>query len=426
MNQTLDRSIAPQAKPVSDPQMILPLSVQLANGILVHFLSAGTQEVVRLELLFRTGAVSHELPVVPGMAVSMLKGGTASHNATQIAEWVDNYGAFLETEPGKDYSSVTLYSLNRFLPQVLPVVRQIINESSYPEDEFDISKSNKTQKFLVGLEKVGFVAGKRFQELLFGEKGYGTPVNTDQYENLNRAEVIEFYRNNIQFQPFELFVSGFISDTVKQLILDEFGRFETRGSAILHSPGNAPMIGGKHFIEKENAMQSAIRIGRPLFTRNHPDYFGMKVLLTILGGYFGSRLMSNIREDKGYTYGIGAGLAVMKHAGYFYISTEVGADVCSAALDEIYKEINVLHHEAVPAAELDLVKNYMLGSLIKSFEGPFEYMERFKTIHLDGFGEDYYKRYASTIRNIQADELMALASKWLRPEDFTQLVVGKM
>jgi predicted Zn-dependent peptidase len=426
MSTILNRSIAPQARQVGTPKMVMPETVSLSNGIKVHFLSSGTQEVTKLELLFQTGTISYPHPLVPGMAVSMLKEGTSSFNATQIAEWVDNYGAFLETESGKDYSSISLYSLNRFLPVVLPLLSEIINNSIIPSEEFEINRNNKIQKFLVGLEKVGFVAGKRFQELLFGEKGYGIPVNSEHYNSLDREEVFQFYKSNILTQAFEVYASGFIPDDLRSLIIKEFSGFSVNPSVSHPVLESADMIKGSHFIEKENAMQSAIRIGRPLFTRNHHDYFETKVLLTILGGYFGSRLMSNIREDKGYTYGIGAGLALMKNAGYFYISTEVGAAVCKNAIDEIYKEIKILRDEPVGMDELGLVQNYMLGSLLKSFEGPFECIERFKTIYLDGFSEDYYDRYAQAIKNVTPQRIQELANRWLRREDFTELVVGKI
>jgi predicted Zn-dependent peptidase len=162
-----------------------------------------------------------------------------------------------------------------------------------------------------------------------------------------------------------------------------------------------------------------------MFDRRHPDYFGMKILTTILGGYFGSRLMSNIREDKGYTYGIGAGVVAYENDGWFYISTEVGTDVTAAALKEIYYELEVLRNELIPEEELDLVKNYLLGTLLKSFDGPFERIERFKALYLYHLEDNYYDRYTEAIRSALASELRELARKWLKEEDLIELVVGK-
>ncbi|MBL0064989.1 MAG: insulinase family protein [Bacteroidetes bacterium] len=176
---------------------------------------------------------------------------------------------------------------------------------------------------------------------------------------------------------------------------------------------------------KEGAVQSAIRIGRRLFNRNHPDYPGMAVLNTVLGGYFGSRLMSNIREDKGYTYGIGSALVSMKQEGYFFISTEVGADVTIPALTEIYKEIDLLKTELVDEEELEMVRNYMRGTFIKGIESAFHLADRFRSLHLHGLGYDYYQKYLEKVRTIQPEEIKALANKYLDSSMFYELVVGR-
>jgi predicted Zn-dependent peptidase len=180
-----------------------------------------------------------------------------------------------------------------------------------------------------------------------------------------------------------------------------------------------------HFIERTDAIQSALRIGRRMFNRNHPDFFGMKILSTVLGGYFGSRLMTNIREDKGYTYGIGSGMMSFKNDGWFYISTEVGADVTNDALKEIYHELEVLRNELIPADELELVRNYMLGSLLKSFDGPFEQIDRYKAVLLFGVDEGYQARFTEAIRNLDAVALRSLAQTYLQEKDLLELVVGK-
>jgi predicted Zn-dependent peptidase len=179
-----------------------------------------------------------------------------------------------------------------------------------------------------------------------------------------------------------------------------------------------------HTIEKEGAVQSAIRIGRVLFNKTHPDYLGMQVLNAVLGGYFGSRLMANIREDKGYTYGIGSGLVSMFGGGYFVISTEVGVEVTNAALKEIYYEIDKLQHELVGEDELELVRNYLIGVFLRSTDGPFAIGDRLKGIVGYGLGYEYYERYVETIRTITPEQLRDLANKYLKKEDLIELVVG--
>jgi predicted Zn-dependent peptidase len=151
----------------------------------------------------------------------------------------------------------------------------------------------------------------------------------------------------------------------------------------------------------------------------------MLVVSTILGGYFGSRLMANIREDKGYTYGIGSNIISKLHAGHFYISTEVGADVTNQALTEIYKEIALLRDELVADEELELVKNYLTGTFLRSIDGAFSLAQKFTGVYFYNLGYDYYTKYIDTLKNITPENIKDFACKYLQEEDLYELVVGK-
>ena len=179
------------------------------------------------------------------------------------------------------------------------------------------------------------------------------------------------------------------------------------------------------FVEKEGAVQNAIRIGKRLINRTNPDYPKLTVLNTILGGYFGSRLMTNIREEKGYTYGIGSGLVSLSQGGYFFITTDVGAAVYEDAVKEIYHEIVKLQEELIPENELSLVRNYLLGSFQRSIDGPFALAERFKSILLSGLGYNYFENYLTVIKNITSEELKTLAQTYLLTSEMTEVIVGK-
>jgi predicted Zn-dependent peptidase len=422
-----DRLTAPATHPIDTVNPQFPEQFTLSNGMEVYSLSAGSQEVLKVELLFAAGTSRYSNPLIPSFTASMLQEGTHQRNAAQIANDVDDFGAFLELDIDKDFSGITLYSLNKHLAKTLPVVEDILMNSTFPEEEWEIMRSNRIQKYTVNLGKVGFVAGKRFQELLYAETPYGTSFDVNDYRAMHRNELIHFYQNQYAPTAAKLFVSGKMDDSIHQLLESTFGQLKGDGKFLPALALAAPVKFSerKQFIPKEDAIQSAIRIGRRMFPKSNPDYFAMKVLTTILGGYFGSRLMTNIREDKGYTYGIGSGIMPYRSDSYFYISTEVGADVCSAALDEIYKEIRILRDELVSKEELDLVKNYLLGSLLKSFEGPFERMERFKNLHLYGVGNDYYQHYTAAIRAVSPQKLQELAQTWLQEDDLLELVVGK-
>jgi predicted Zn-dependent peptidase len=180
----------------------------------------------------------------------------------------------------------------------------------------------------------------------------------------------------------------------------------------------------QHFMHKEGAMQSAIRMGSLAFGRSHPDFAGMKVLNAILGGYFGSRLMNNLREDKGYTYGIGSALVPLLKGGFFVISGEVGAGVTKQALIEIKSELNRLCDEQVPESELSLVRNYLMGEMLRSVDGPFAQAGLYRELIEDNLDISHFEELIDTIQHINAQRLQDLAEKYLNPEGLYTLVVG--
>jgi predicted Zn-dependent peptidase len=202
-------------------------------------------------------------------------------------------------------------------------------------------------------------------------------------------------------------------------------KWENTQSALVNKFIFDAPLKGEIIIDKPDAIQSAIRMGARSITRSHADFPGLQVLNCVLGGYFGSRLMANIREDKGYTYGIGSAVVALKDAGYLFIATEVGTEVCSSALEEIEKEINLLQTEPVEEEELNLVRNYMLGSMLGSLENAFSHADKFKNVYFSGLSYAYYENYINTVKNITAEELKKMANTYLQTADFTKVIVGK-
>ena len=423
-----DRKTAPAFKTVEKIEMIKAAAHKLRNNIPVYTVNAGTQNLIKIEFMFPAGMYQQEMPLQAVTVNSMLEEGTSKLNSTQIAEMVDYYGAYLETSVAQDHASVFLYTLNKHLKSTLPVMEQAIKDSVFPQSELDTHIRNKKQKFLVNNQKVAIIARKRFTELLFGSKHpYGINVQEPDFDVINRTHLLDFYNARYKSDGCKIIVSGKVDDETLKLLDEHFGGNDWSGDKI--APHREVKLETttelKHLVYREEALQSAIRIGKLMFNKTHPDFQGFQVLNTILGGYFGSRLMSNIREDKGYTYGIGSGIASLQHAGYFFISTEVGVDVCQDALNETYLEINKLREDLVPKEELELVKNYMLGTFLRSVDGPFALAERFKGLLEYNLGYDYFDNYVATIKNISASELRDLANKYLDPESMIELVAGK-
>ena len=403
----------------------------LRGTIPVHFINAGSQEVVKIEAGFNSGEWFQTKPKVALACNSLLREGTKSRSSAGISESLDFFGAYLESAISKDFGVVTLFSSNKFLSETLPVFCDVISNPQFPEKEFSIWKQNKIQKLKVDLQKVDFVARNLFSELIFKKNHpYGLITSEKDFSELNPDDLRNFFHFNYLGGIRHIIVSGRVEERVKSLILSgldkELSAGFVLGANALPESGLLPNTPEKKFVEHEGAIQSAIRIGRPLFSRLHPDYIEFTVLNTILGGYFGSRLMNNIREDKGYTYGIGSGVSSLMKGGQFVISTEVGAGVTQDALKEIYAEIEKLQTQPVGEDELELVKNYMLGNFLRSMDGPFALSERLSSLLDYQLNTDYLKVVIDRIRAATPHRIQTLAQNYLQKEDLSEMVVGKL
>jgi zinc protease len=423
----IDRKLAPDFKAIENINLIKPEHKKLANGCNVFCLNSGDQELVRIEWIFNNLRFDPKKPLLNMAVNTMLTEGTSQLSAAEIADKVDFYGAFLQVDYSFDHSQVTLYSLNKHLKNTLPVIKAILTDSIFPEKELETFIRNQQQKLQVSLQKNDVVARRTFNKALYGDTIYGLNTELDTYKTLNREDMLPFFKRMYQPSNCTIVIAGKVGQQTLDLLTDTFDN----GWANANEPADNSQPELQHanerfyFIEKPEALQSAIRMGMPLINRTHPDFPALQVLNTVLGGYFGSRLMNNIREDKGYTYGIGSGMSSFKQSGALFIATEVGADVCKAAVAEIEKEVNLLKTDLIPDEELALVRNYMLGSLLGSLENVFSHADKFKNLYFSGLDYEYYERYIQTVKTITAPQLLQLANKYLKFDEFYKVIVGK-
>ena len=424
----LNRKQAPQFKTIDNIAIQHAQNFTLDNGIQVYTIDAGSQDLTRIEFIFKAGMYYQDAPLIASAASALIENGTAKYSANQISDSIDFYGSFFETSVSQDYSSLALFSLNKHLESTLVFVEEVIKNADYPQEEIDTYLINKKQKFLVNSQKVDMLARRIYSELLFGKNHpYGLEVKVEDFDKTKRNDIVNFFKTHYTHSNCTIIVSGKLPENLQQVLNNHFGK-EKWGVAANIEKAYTPAqttTQNIHYVERPDAVQSAIRMGRKLFNKTHPDYFNFQVLNTIFGGYFGSRLMANIREDKGYTYGIGSGLASLAHDGYFFISTEVGSDVTKDALKEVYKEIDVLQNDLVSAEELETVKNYILGQFLRSVEGPFSLADKFKGVWEFGLDYSYYDNYFNAVKSVTSQQIRDLAIKYLQKKDMIELVVGK-
>ena len=358
--------------------------------------------------------------------MKMLSEGTALRSSAQINEYIDRYGAFLELNSGPDRASVVVYCLTKFLPDVLPLLREMLTESAFPQKELDDLRNITLQNLRVNYEKNAYLAGVLFREKLFGaEHPYGRSQRPETVENLTRQGVVDFFERVIRNRPFQIILAGQATESEVLTINRELGQLTIRTDVIPSFEGNTPTDDGSSVLsEKPDSIQSSIRIGRRLFTRAHPDFFKMLVTNEVLGGYFGSRLMKNIREEKGFTYGISSNMPSFRRDGYFLIGTDVNKENTQQTIDEIRKEIRILQTEPVSADELETVQNYMAGEFVGSLNTPFEIADRYKVILLDNMPTDFLTTYIQKVRSVTPADIIETATHYLTTESLSEVIVG--
>jgi len=420
----LDRSIAPAAYPVEKVLFPTPSQFTLSNGIEVWVVSAGEQEVFKFELSTKAGAIHSPLAGIAGMTASLMKRGTSEHSAQEIHQNFDFFGAFWDIQASLDHGTFTVYGLNKHFNSLMPLVAEILQDATFPAEEVEKEIEIERQKTKLSWEKTSYAASQKFRSQIFPNDPYGRFTLAESFDQLDQKKLIQQYEATWKTQKPVIFLSGKISEEQIKFLDQTLGQI-TFSSPVIHIPAlqvaSQPL---KIREEKEDSVQSSIRFGLSAVSRTHPDYFNFSLMNTVLGGYFGSRLQKNIREDKGFTYGISSSLAPYPRGGYWVVGTDVNGENVNATLAEIKKEISILQNDLVPQEELDIVKSYLLGSFTGELTQAFDIAEKVRVIQLDGLAANFFDQYQDHIQNIQAQDIRDMAAKYLNLDQMHEVIVG--
>jgi predicted Zn-dependent peptidase len=422
----IDRTIAPKIIDAVDLRLTLKpyQKYELKNGVEVYAVDAGAEEVMMIEWVYYAGDWYEEKKLAAAATNFMLKNGTSSKTAFQINEHFEYYGSYLNRAAYNETSTITLHTLTKHIHELLPVVREILTDSIFPEQELSVYKKIMQQRLSVNLLKCDFVGHRLIDAYLYGEQHpYGRFTRLEDFDELHRDQLVEFYKKYYQQGKFIIFAAGKLPENFEKLLNTNFGDLSNQKPEAADYSIRPAIEKKQRLINDPNGVQGAIRIARHFPNRHHPDFLKVQVLNSLFGGFFGSRLMTNIREDKGYTYGIHSYIQNHIQQTAWLVSTEAGRDVCDAAIKEVYLEMQKLREELVDEEELLLVRNYMMGTILGDLDGPFQIIARWKNIILNDLDEKYFYDAINTIKTITAEELKQLAEKYLQPEDFYELVV---
>ena len=397
----------------------------LPNGTELIQVDMGTQNLVQLEVLYRGGRILEDKKGVSRATSRLIKEGTFKHTSSQLAEEVDYYGANISSGANLDYSYLKIFSLGKYFDRILPLLQEVIENPRFPEEELIKYKASSIQKLIVENTKSELVAYKTITEALYGRNHpYGYNSTEAMYNDLSVQDMIDCYNSCFGTDNRIVILSGKLTDDIRKRVRDVFGSNPKTTSKYSYKEPKEPTVASKKVIKGEDKLQSAIKIGRRLFKRNHDDFYDFFILNTILGGYFGSRLMSSLREEKGYTYNIYSSIDMMIHDGYFNISTEVGNEYLENTLEGIYQEMDILTHTKVGHVELEMVRNYLSGNFLNMVDGPFKVAGMAKVIALNSLDFDFYSNLMKRIHAVNPEDLLRSAQKYLDPTKMTEIIVG--
>ena len=426
----LNRNQQPEISLIEPILIPSPEKRIMPNGMPLFLIQAGEEEVVRLDILIHGGQWNQSQPLQAMFTNRMLREGTSNYTSAEIAEKLDYYGAWLHLSSSMNYAYITLYSLNKYFAQTVEIVRSLVIEPLFPEKELSITIEKNRQQFNVNNSKVDVLARKELNRSLFGtEHPCGKYAVEEDYDKLNRKVLKQFHAQFYHSGHCTLYLSGKVTPEIIQKLENAFGQsvwgnVTTSPADISYTPHSKSEK--RICIERNDAMQSALYMGCLTIDRKHPDFLKLRVMMTLFGGYFGSRLMNNIREEKGYTYGIGAGIASYPEHGMMIISTQAGNQYIEPIIQEVYHEMERLQNEPVSEEELTMVKNYMMGETCRNYEGPFSLADAYIYLQSSGLEENFLVQSQQAIKETTASDIQHLARTYLVKEQMKEIIAGKI
>lgn len=433
MTSVLDRTQPPALSPLVAKALPPVQEHRLSGGLPVLLVRFGTQPVSEVQLLYRAGHSYELLPGLDGLLLRMLTEGTRTRSALELAQALDSLGAYVNTQSGYEVSAVSLSVLSRRAPEALALLAEIVRSPSLPPDEWTQLSDRTRQSLAVEQRKTAYHARRAFSRLAYGEAHpYAAQLGLPELDAITHGHLVGHHVACYAPGPSAILVAGQFEPTALLAALEQqFGQVQPAAATerASRAAAEAPAAtAGRRHIPLPGQVQSTLRMGLGddgRFRREHLDYPALRLLTTVLGGYFGSRLMSNIREEKGYTYGIHAQWSALRYGGHFVIGTDVATAYVEPTLEETRRELDRLCHVPIPAAELDVARNYLLGRLLSEQETPFQVADILKNQRVNELPDTDYLHVFEQIRAQTPDSLQALAQSYFKPERMITVVCGE-
>jgi zinc protease len=418
-------ALAPE-RPVKWPNRT---RLRLANGLQVVVAEAHSIPKFHGELFFRAGeALVSDRPIgLAEMTATVVRTGTAHRTSRQIEEDLRRLGADLGASAGLDTSAISFAGLSESAEPLLKLVNELAREASFPAPEFERERRQKLEEVKLERTSPGFLAGERLRKVLFGAHPYARVSPSEaQVAAYKREDLESVYREIYAPENALLMLVGdFEPRTVLAQVEKIFGNWAGKKPATKEVP-TLPSFQGRrvYLVHNPGSVQTQILVGCHAITRKNPDWIRLGLANSLYGGAFNSRLVMNIREDKGYTYSPRSGLTPMRQHGYFSISAAVRNEVVAASLTEIFYELDRLRSVPVPEAELADAQNYLSGIFSMGLATQEGLLSQFSTAELHELPQDYLETYRDKVRALKSADLLAAARKYFDSANMQIVVVG--
>jgi predicted Zn-dependent peptidase len=400
---------------------------ELENGLKVTMVPFGKIPKATISARVMVGNLNEgENTWLADLTAQMMEEGTSSRSSEDVAREAAEMGGSLNIAVGPEQTSVTGEALAEFAPDMVTLMADVMRNPAMPGTELDRLRRDSLRNLEVALNDPATMGQIAFARALYGDHPYGRLFPTaEQLESYTTEQIQTFYRDNFGAQRTHVFVAGmFDPDTVRSAIEQAFSDWESGPGPLVMPPQPAEERQYVDIIDRASASQSNVMLGLPTIDPSQPDYIALEATNNMLGGAFSSRITRNIREDKGYTYSPRSLLSVRRNSGHWVQQAAITTDDTSAALKEIFFEINRLRDEPPPEEELKAMQNYMAGIFTlrnSTRQGIINVLNR---VDLHGLDDDYLTGYVSRVYALTPDEISRIATKYLRPDDMTLVVVG--
>jgi zinc protease len=424
----LDRSKPPMPTVPSKVSFPRYTEGKLPNGLKWFVVENHELPIVSMGFVVKGGSVfDGSLPGLASVTSELITKGTKTRSAVDIAEEIDFVGGSLSTNTSWDATQIFVSVLRNHLDVGFDVLHDIVVNPIFLQDEIERVKARRLATIQQMKADPGYVADVRFSSVVFGDHPYGKPqggtektiaaMRRDDFVNFH----LKFYTPD---NSFLVFAGDITAKDAEKYVRRYFAKWSGKKKRVtlphFHLENHRRVV----VVDKPAAVQSAVRIGGIGIARNDPDYIKVIVMNTMLGGYFSSRINQNLREEHGYTYGGRSVFDARTLPGLFEVSVDVRNEVTSETINEVFNELNRIRETMPSKDELEMVKNYLIGSFPIHLETPQQVAGRIITIELYHLPKNYYRKYRENISMVTARDVRTIARKYIKPREFSIVLSG--